>query len=132
MGLHIVDTNFNPPSKWLLLARSFAVIIPWFAMFFILLQMFLSNFQVVYVNNFLFSLCLIISLLWHDVVFFNNKRLLVHDLLTNTRVIFDNADRDETFAERVIPNPARAWEKLKAWYYRSMQEIKSLKETNKK
>ncbi|MDR3289713.1 MAG: RDD family protein [Rickettsiales bacterium] len=107
MKVHVISSNGKNANIFQLFARSIAIVFPWFALFLLLVQSFLSQYGIIYINGTLFTLFVFVIMFWYDIIFLNKERIIGHDFLTGTRMIFDDPNRNETIIERFIPNPSK-------------------------
>ena len=94
MGIYTVSKNGEKITIIQVILRSILVIFPWVMAALMMFFKFLSDFGIENVidKNFVL-LFMILFLSWYDLTIFTKSKSTLHDILTNTRVIFLNPNR---------------------------------------
>ncbi|MDR2527080.1 MAG: RDD family protein [Rickettsiales bacterium] len=102
---HIVSDDGNKASVVQLLFRSFLIMIPWIIMFLVVSDVFMMRFSMGFLDEYIRAIILLISITWYDMIFFGKKRLLGHDVISKTKLVFNNPESGGTYIEKIIPDP---------------------------
>lgn len=96
LGIYAISKNGQRMKFYQVLARSFAVVLPWFFMFIVLFYKSLADLGATeMLDKTSFIVSIVIFLSWYDLIFLTKDKLVFHDLLTGTKVIVKDTEKYE-------------------------------------
>ena len=100
---------------------------------------FLSDYGVEnFVDKNTFLIYIILFLSWYDLIFFTKAKLVLHDLITNTRVVVNNPERYEQDKSQkgalkyLFPDIKQMYASIKTFTKEQVAQAKKMKEEYKK
>ncbi len=136
MGIRIASKNGEKMKFYQVLARSFAVVLPWFFIFVILFYKSLADLGLTeMLDKTSFVVSIVIFLSWYDLVFFTKDKLVFHDLLTGTRAIIGNVEKynggSGSLWTILFPNFKDMYYSIKEFTKEQISKAKEMKEKYK-
>ncbi len=133
LGVYVVSKNGEKMKFYQVLARSFAVVLPWFFMFIVLFYKSLADLGATeMLDKTSFVISIIIFLSWYDLVFLTKNKLVFHDLLTGTRVIVKNTEKYENESYSIwkvlFPNFKDMYNGIKDFAKEQISKAREMKE----
>jgi uncharacterized RDD family membrane protein YckC len=124
LGLRVVDSDGNETDKLHFFLRAVLNSVPWmimgFVIFHVLMGQSIAEKDVGFIALFVF--------IWFDLAFFTTEKYTMHDLISGTRVVFNNPDRKETIFEKLLPNPRGMFGSLKGKIKKEFERTKNMKD----
>ncbi|MDD2840036.1 MAG: hypothetical protein PHY80_02810, partial [Rickettsiales bacterium] len=139
MHIYVVSKNGAKMRFCQVIARSIALVFPWFLSFFVVLNQYLVIHKMANsLNDSSFIIFMLIFLSWYDLAMLTKNKLVFHDYMTLTRVIVGTTknynEKPSIFKRLFFINfvDAVGFKKFKNGIKNQFQKAKELKEKYKK
>lgn len=137
VNIHVVSKSGSKMKFYQVIARSVALMIPWFFSFFVVLNQYLVIHKIGNpLNDSSVVIFMIIFLSWYDLAILTKNKLAFHDYITRTRVIENNtinySDKPSILKKLFVLNFADEFQKFKNNIKRQFEKAKEIKEKYKK